>query len=118
DDNGQVLTLDTIRNWFGWPHYKIYIPDPRRTPARGGAGDWYVIRLADTYLIRAEAYWWKGDMTNAMADLNKVRTRAHAAPITDASKFNIGTILDERARELYWEEPRKTELTRMAFIFA
>lgn len=118
DAAGKVLTLDTIRNWFGWPHYKIYVPDPRRAPARGGAGDWYVFRLADTYLLRSEAYWWKGDITNAMADLNKVRTRAHAAPITDAANFNIGTILDERARELYWEEPRKTELTRMAFIFA
>jgi len=32
--------------------------------------------------------------------------------------MHIGTILDERARELYYEEPRKTELTRMAFIFA
>ena len=32
--------------------------------------------------------------------------------------MSIGTILDERARELYWEEPRKTELTRVAYIFA
>jgi hypothetical protein len=32
--------------------------------------------------------------------------------------MSIGRILDERARELYWEEPRKTELTRIAFIFA
>src|SRR3546814_5996115 len=29
-----------------------------------------------------------------------------------------GTILDERARELYWEEPRKTELNRISYIFA
>ena len=53
-----------------------------------------------------------------MADLNKVRTRALAAPLTDANSFNIGSILDERARELYWEEMRKTELTRIAFIYA
>jgi hypothetical protein len=32
--------------------------------------------------------------------------------------MSIGTILDERARELYYEEPRKTELTRIAYIFA
>jgi hypothetical protein len=30
----------------------------------------------------------------------------------------MGTILDERARELFYEEPRKTELTRIAFLFA
>lgn len=30
----------------------------------------------------------------------------------------MATILDERARELYYEEPRKTELTRIAYLFA
>jgi len=118
DDKGKVLTTDTIRNWFGWPHYKIYSPDPRRTQPQGGSYDWYVFRLAETYLLRAEAYWWKGDVAKAMADVNAVRTRAGAAPYTDIAKFDIGTILDERARELYWEEPRKTELNRIAFLFA
>lgn len=118
DNGGNVLTTDTIRNWFGWPHYKIYNPDPRRTQPRGGSYDWYVFRLAETYLLRAEAYWWKGNIGLAMQDVNAVRTRAGAAPYTDVSTFDIGTILDERARELYWEEPRKTELTRIAFLFA
>jgi len=117
-ENGQIATTDTIRNWYGWPHYKIYNPDPRTLKPNGGAYDWYVFRLAETYLLRAEAYWWKGDVAKAMADLNEVRTRAGAAPYTDASKFDIGTILDERARELYWEEPRKTELNRISYIFA
>lgn len=117
-ENGQIATTDTIRNWYGWPHYKIYTPDPRRNQPQGGSYDWYVFRLAETYLLRAEAYWWKGDIANAMADVNAVRTRAGAAPYTDASAFDIGTILDERARELFWEEPRKTELSRIAFLFA
>jgi hypothetical protein len=115
---GAVLTTDTIRNWFGWPHYKLYSPDPRRIQPQGGAFDWYVFRLAETYLLRAEAYWWKGDQTKAMADVNAVRTRAGCAPYTDASKVDIGTILDERARELFWEEARKTELNRISYIFA
>ena len=118
DAAGKVLTTDTIRNWFGWPHYKLYNPDPRRIQPQGGSYDWYVYRLAETYLLRAEAYWWKGDIAKAMADVNAVRTRAGCAAYTDAGKFDIGTILDERARELYWEEPRKTELNRIAFIFA
>ncbi len=118
DASGKVLTSDTIRNWFGWPHYKLYVPDPRLVQARGGAYDWYLFRLAETYLLRAEAYWWKGDIANAMADVNKVRTRAGCAPYTNTATFGIGTILDERARELYYEEPRKTELSRIAFIFA
>jgi len=118
-------SLDTIRHWFGWPHYKVFINstnalanDPYWTPPRGTNTDWYVFRLAETYLLRAEAYYWKGDLALAMADINVVRSRANAALLTDASKINIGTILDERARELYWEEPRKTELTRIAYIFA
>lgn len=118
DASGKILTLDTIRNWFAWPQYKTFVPDLRNVKPTGGAGDWYVFRLAETYLLRSEAYFWKGDIAHAMADLNAVRTRAKAAPLTDASTFNIGTILDERARELFWEEMRKTELTRMAFIFA
>ena len=96
----------------------MYVPDPRRTQPQGGSYDWYVFRLAETYLLRAEAYWWKGEIANAMADVNAIRTRAGAAPYTDAASFDIGTILDERARELFWEEPRKTELNRMSFLFA
>ncbi len=114
---GAILVVDTIRSWFSWPHYKVYVPDPQRVQPQGGQSDWYIFRLAETYLLRAEAYVWKGDLANAAADVNAVRTRAKAAPYT-AAEMNIGTILDERARELYYEEPRKTELTRMAYLFA
>ncbi|HSF45629.1 MAG TPA: RagB/SusD family nutrient uptake outer membrane protein, partial [Chitinophagaceae bacterium] len=112
-----VSSGDTIRTWFGWPHYKLYIPDQIRTPWQGGNSDWYVFRLAETYLLRAEAYWWKGDAAKAADDVNAVRTRAKCSPYT-AAQVDLGTILDERARELYYEEPRKTELTRIAYIFA
>lgn len=116
---------DTIRHWFGWPHYKVFINstnkvanDPYWTPPRGTNTDWYVFRVAETYLLRAEAYYWKGDLTRAMDDINEVRRRAQAQLLTNSAEITIGTILDERARELYWEEPRKTELTRVAYIFA
>lgn len=115
--NGGLLCTDTIRCWFGWPHYKIFIPDTENSPMQGGHTDWYIFRLAETYLLRAEAYYWKDDLASAANDINAVRTRAGCDPITAAS-VNIGTILDERARELYFEEPRKTELTRIAFLFA
>ena len=38
--------------------------------------------------------------------------------MTAAAQVNMGMILDERARELYYEEPRKSELTRIAYLFA
>jgi len=115
---GTLLCSDTLRQWYPWPHYKIYIPDTENTPMRGGNTDWYVMRLAETYLIRAEAYVWKGDLASAMTDINTVRTRAKCAPYTNTANINIGTVLDERARELYYEEGRKTELTRVAYLFA
>ena len=112
-ETGQLLCKDTIRSWFGWPHYKLFIPDPDRVDQpEGGNTDWYVYRLAETYLLRAEAYCWKGDaasLQKAADDVNEVRNRAGAGDLA-ASDMNIGTILDERARELYYEEPRKTEL--------
>ncbi len=117
DENGGILCTDTIRSWFDWPHYKLFIIDPTDNTPDGGHGDWYAFRLAETYLLRAEAYAWKDDFGNAAADLNEVRTRAGAAAY-DPGEVTIDVIMDERARELYYEEPRKTELTRVAFIYA
>lgn len=117
DAGGGLLCTDTIRSWFNWPHYKLFVIDPTDNTPDGGYGDWYSFRLAETYLLRAEAYMWKNDKVNAAADVNAVRTRAGCAPYTP-DQINMGVILDERARELYYEEPRKTELTRIAFIYA
>lgn len=120
DDEGNILMLDTIRTWFAWPQYKLFIPDPvfaATTQWNGGRGDWYLYRLAETYLLRAEAHLWKGDLPRAADDINMVRRRAQAREI-NADEVNMRMILDERARELFYEEPRKTELTRIAFIYA
>lgn len=116
-EEGRLLCQDTIRCWYGWPHYKIYIPDQEQNIPKGGHSDWYAFRLAETYLLRAEAYCWKGEFQKAADDVNTVRNRAGAGNYT-ATQINIGSILDERARELFYEEPRKTELTRIAYIFA
>ncbi|MEJ7768759.1 MAG: RagB/SusD family nutrient uptake outer membrane protein [Chitinophagaceae bacterium] len=115
--SGGLIVTDTIRSYFGWPQYKMYIPDVENSPMTGGHTDWYVFRLADTYLLRAEAYLWKGDAASAAADINQIRTRANCASLTVA-QTDMGTLLDERARELYYEEPRKTELTRISYLYA
>ena len=118
DATGKLLISggDTIRNWFSWPHYKLYIEDAIRIPFQGGNSDWYIFRLAETYLLRAEAQFFKGNIAAATADVNVVRSRAGCSPY--AGNVDIGTILDERARELYYEEHRKTELTRIAYQMA
>lgn len=115
--DGTPLCTDTIRNWYGFPQYKMFVADPTAVKPSGGHGDWYIYRLAETYLLRAEAHFWNGDNASAAADINAVRTRANADMIT-AADVNIDYILDERARELYYEENRNTELSRMAYIFA
>ena len=75
--------------------------------------DWYIARSAETYLLRAEAKLRKGDKSGATADLNALRARANATRMYAESEVDIYTILDERARELAWEELRWPTLLRM-----
>jgi hypothetical protein len=74
--------------------------------------DWYIMREAETYLLRAEAEMDAGDIASAANDINVVRSRAHCTPVT-AADVNIDLILDERARELYMEEFRLNTLMRL-----
>jgi hypothetical protein len=74
--------------------------------------DWPIMRLAETYLLRAEAYLLKGDKPKAADDINVVRARAKAKPIA-STNVDIDFILDERLRELVVEEPRRLTLSRM-----
>jgi hypothetical protein len=84
-------------------------------PAQSGNGgiykDQYGMRLAETYLYRAEAYVQLGQNDLAAADINKIRERAHAKPIT-AAEADLDYVLDERARELYGETCRHFVLRR------
>lgn len=75
--------------------------------------DWYIARSAETYLLRAEAKLRKGDNEGAAADINAVRSRANAAKLYSSGEVNLYAILDERARELAWEELRWPTLLRM-----
>ncbi len=74
--------------------------------------DVYIMRLAETYLLRAEAYFRNGDNGKAAQDINALRNRANASPIS-SSDVTLDFILDERARELMAEEPRVRTLIRM-----
>lgn len=114
---GETICNDTIRCWFEWPNYKVNVGEQRSSSWRGGNCDWYIFRLAETYLLRAEAYIWKDQQGLAAADINAIRTRAGAAPIAD-NEATIRMVIDERARELFYEEPRKCELTRISYLYA
>lgn len=118
-------TFDAVPwRWYPWPS-KITTPgehpdqlyeDKDRHILLGSAGstyrDMYYLRLPETYLLRAEAYLKKGDLISAAADINIVRNRANATPI-NPSEATLDYILDERARELVYEEFRRITLHRM-----
>ncbi len=108
---------DTIRCWFSWPQYKLFVPDPLQTQWAGGETPWYIYRTAEVWLMMAECYYWKDQLADAADAMNKVRVRAGADPYT-AADVNIGSILDERARELYYEENRHSELVRISYTYA
>ncbi|MGN7824155.1 RagB/SusD family nutrient uptake outer membrane protein [Chitinophaga sp. 22536] len=76
----------------------------------------YMARVAETYLLRAEAYLAKGDAQKATDDVNVLRIRAGATPAT-AAEMNLDYILDERLRELYMEEFRAVTLTRLGKLY-
>ncbi len=75
--------------------------------------DEYVIRLPETILLRAEAKMRNGDAAGAAADINILRTRANCEYKVTAADVNVDLILDERARELVYEEWRWNTLLRM-----
>lgn len=80
--------------------------------------DWPMFRLADAYLMYAEAVLRGGsggDATTALGYVNAVLTRAYGGSTTGnitGAQLTLNWILDERARELYWEGHRRTDLIR------
>lgn len=82
--------------------------------------DDYFIRLSETILLRAEAKQRKGDKPGAAADVNLLRTRANCTYMVTAADMddNYNMILDERARELIYEECRWNTLLRMGGTIA
>lgn len=87
-----------------------------KATAGGTYADQYVFRLAETYLIRAEAYLGLGLTGPAATDINEVRSRANATPVL-AGEVNIDYILDERLRELGIEERRMLTLMRLGKLY-
>lgn len=81
-------------------------------PANTTYANIYRMRLAETYLVRAEAYLGKGDKVNAANDVNMLRNRSQAPEVVPED-VDIDYILDERARELVFEENRMQTLCRL-----
>lgn len=70
----------------------------------------FIIRMAEIYLIAAEADIYLNGGSKAMGYINKVRQRAGATPLTGSA--SVRTVLDERGRELCGEYCRFYDLKR------
>lgn len=108
--------------------------DDKNSDALGSNNDYrdiVLLHASDIYLVAAEAYFMAGQMTQANAKVNAVRTRAGVASVDLANPtsyrsnnvfYNIPSsfgaftgldiILDERAREMYAENNRWEDLKR------
>jgi starch-binding outer membrane protein, SusD/RagB family len=82
-----------------------------------GSRDYFVARLADTYLLLAEAQLLQGKVAEATASINKVRVRAAfpgketAMAITE-TQCTMDFLMEERGRELVGEQSRWMDLKR------
>lgn len=121
-------TIDTIRYFYPYPSKvttpgnhppELFVDADLMTLNAGAAGstytDQYFIRLPETYLLRAEAHLGAGNAAAAADDINVLRDRADAVPVT-AGEVDIEYILDERARELGVEEKRRFTLQRLGLL--
>jgi hypothetical protein len=124
---GQSLSINSISTFTqGIAAVKF-----RNVTSSGAAGsnltfmdvDVPIFRLAEQYLIYAEAVLRGGvsadgtsNAATALSDINLLRSRAYAGSnvsgIITSSQLTLPFILDERARELYWEGFRRTDLIR------
>ena len=119
--NSQSLAITDITNF----NQGYAVNKWRNVTSTGVAGvnttysdvDEPLFRLPEQYFIYAEAVLrggTGGDATTALGYMNLIRQRAYgnASGIINSGQLTLSFILDERARELYWEGFRRTDLIR------
>ncbi len=116
--DGQNLDIDDITQFNqGYAVVKFKNVDSNGNPGSDSDfpdTDFPVFRLADVHLMAAEAALRTGASSQSLDYLNPVRNRAFksSAGHISESELSLDFILDERARELYWECHRRTDLVR------
>jgi starch-binding outer membrane protein, SusD/RagB family len=118
---GQTLAINDVTTFSNG----YAVTKWRNVTSTGAAGsninfsdiDEPLFRLPEMYLNYAEAVLrggTGGDAATALTYINKIRTRAYgnASGNITSGQLTLSFILDERARELYWEGFRRTDLVR------
>ena len=113
----ESFTSDDVRlnTYFGLYNGNLYLNKHIGSDRGGTIVDLKHARIAETYLIRAEAYARLGNLTNGSADLNAIRT-ARMAAYTPQTYTTAAALLDEilleRYKELCFEGFRYWDLRR------
>lgn len=119
---GQKKEINNISTFTdGFAVSKFRNVDVNGNPGSDPTGDFVdtdfpMFRLADAYLMYAEAFLrgGGGSAADAVTYINQLRTRAYGNASGNISQgdLTLDFILSERARELYWEAHRRTDLIR------
>ena len=121
--NQQTLVINNISNFGdGYAVQKWRNVDINLQPGSDGTGthvdaDFHMFRLGEVYLNYAEAVVRGGNggsITDAVNYINLLRERAYGNTLANISQGDLTEdfLIDERARELYWEGHRRTDLIR------
>ncbi|HEV8380708.1 MAG TPA: RagB/SusD family nutrient uptake outer membrane protein [Gemmatimonadales bacterium] len=117
---GQSVPINSIGNF----NDGIAAPKFRNKTSTGANGshathvdtDFPMFRLADAYLMYAEAHLrgGGGNAATALNYVNALRVRAYgdSSGVITAPELTLDFVLDERGRELLWEGHRRTDLVR------
>lgn len=108
-------TGSDFQEGFGFTKYRNLSADG--TPGQDNTFpdiDFPMFRLADVYLMYAEAFLrgGGGDQATALGYVNALRQRAYGDNSGNVASIDLQFILDERGRELGWEGYRRTDLIR------
>ena len=123
DSGEDQIEIDDVTNFANGLHVAKYRNvrfdgAPTSDPTREYSDvDFPVFRLAEMYLIYAEAVLKGGaggDAATATGYINLLRQRAYGNSNGNISQVDLTPqfVLDERGRELYWEGHRRTDLVR------
>lgn len=91
-----LVAKDNQNRWYGNLYYRTPASDPS-----------YIIRIAELYLIRAEARALQNKLEDALADLNAVRSRADVAPSGAETQDEIILAIENERRVEFALEPHR-----------
>ena len=113
DELANAITSDTLDARINWVDYltisekKVYYPYKYKNNTNATASNYELqvfFRLAEQYLIRAEARAHLSDIEGALADINAIRSRAGVEPVEASTTAEVLTLVEEeRRKELFIE---------------